>query len=633
MLSSPLSSPSSRMRLARWKTKLRLLSFNGRLSDSPYSIASGCLPESQCFLTPLEVREPEYFTPLTDHVGKALGDETLPPPPPAPRRKLSYGASLPVPEESRPKVRPFVAASKAPIFGQKCFICGEALETKLECEKLVPLACGDCVHSECLSTATECGLHRALSCGRLSHRSSSIKVEAAIFPTCGGAHCMAHKKNAPVVVIDDDITTTLVDDALLALKLSTVGRISEAASEFTQLDWPDGSEDDKREVCERKIRKDSDSSLLSGKAESIPSRRSDSIISGRHDYDSRSDFRFSRASLFDISEKPFLHRPFLDFKSFAGEKPFERESSPAPSSVTNATVSVRISLHEQVPLDHLKSHFIRQMVESCDEMNYLLLVAVGPLRLVDRLRVSIGENYFEAIVYLFLNDLVICCENKAPQFFSFSKLKHIGSPDFSVLQLHFVDSPISLVELFSDVESIIQKWGIALSDSLLLFPSEIFSSTISLSEVIPDKTSFVAQVSPIWEDNESQETSAVTDKNRDDLSHVNCEIPENDVGPLVNDLSSLVLENELSEIFPTKNQTWLSELLLDSSKVKQKNVDPVSASQIGTYVYSSSPTTPLNIYKIPAPSMSSPIDSDSESESDSDDEAIRDAIRGKLHIH
>ena len=94
-----------------------------------------------------------------------------------------------------------------------------------------------------------------------------------------------------------------------------------------------------------------------------------------------------------------------------------------------------------------------------------------------------------------------------------------------------------------------------------------------------------------------------------------------------------MLENELSEIFPTKNQTWLSELLLDSSKVKQKNVDPVSASQIGTYVYSSSPTTPLNIYKIPAPSMSSPIDSDSESESDSDDEAIRDAIRGKLHIH
>lgn len=611
---------------AKFKTKLRLFSFSSArlLPDSSYTeclTVSPCqLVVSSCFLTPLDVRNPDHFTPLTDRELLAIGDDFLPPPPP-PRRKLSYGPepAFSLPAEKPPKVRPFVAASQlnsnGSVTGQICFICDELLETKLEQELLVQLNCGDCVHSECLVTAAEYGADKATRDQTLSERSSSVKVEATIFPMCRGSACGERKRTRPVVPIDEETIRQIVDDVMLSLKLTaTVGSSGMAKSSS----WSHTSRKSGSWSGSAKGSLSSDVSASLGMTKFTVSAFSDTSVSTATS--SLHDIPKTMRNLDSVLSPQPMRTSFFEptFVPSLDERPIEREScptSPAFSNITNATASVRISLHQLVLLEHLRNNFIRHLVQANDAIDFSVLVAVGSLRLVDRLQVSFGQSRFsDAFIYLFVNYLVIWQEGRQVEFFDLGRLSQIDSSGMGMLLLRF-DEIVSLVELCSDMDSIIQKWGIALSDSLLVFPKEIFSSTISISETsvaptpsaesskpssAPLNNSFVAQVSPIWEDED--ESSTPKDKSvRSSPAHTEF---------------TLILDDKPNPLF----HSFLTENALIPLDVG------TNLETVGVYIYSSSPTIPLNIPSFQLNRrFSAPADSDSDS--DSDEDLIKEATR------
>lgn len=620
---------------SKFKTKLRLFSFSSTrllpesaytdcLADSPFTE----LEVSSCFLTPLNVRNPDHFTPLTDYAAITLGNEFLPPPPP-PRRKLSFGQEpvLAPPFEKAPKVRPFVAASQlksnGSISGQLCSICDELLVTKLELEQLVQLNCGDCVHSECLVIAAESCADEAVQNKTLSQASSRVKVESVIFPVCRGSVCTQKLRALPVIPVDDEIIRQILDDVMLSLKLTASTNTEETEDSGT---W---SHDSNKCGSLSDSLKDSWSSgasavfgrtgsAVSGYSETSASTAASSIIDTA-----------KRVRNLDLVLSP---HPILDefcesgFVAYHRDRQFERDTrptSPAFSNLTNATVSVRISLHQLVLLEHLRSSFIRHMVQSNDSIDFSVLVAVGALRLVDRLQVSFDQGDFsEAVVYLFLNYLVIWREGHQVEFFDLRKLSQIHSSSFCVLLLRF-DNMSSLVELGSDEDSIVQKWGIALSDPQLVFPLELFSSTILVSETsiasktvvelksngVPLHNSFAAKVSPILEDDNESSTPKKT-KVSPSQTEIDFGIDGSSASP---------------RIYPTVE-------VFDVSNIEG------STDSVGVYVYSSRPTTPLNIPRFPSnrripdarePGSDSDSDLDSDSDSDSDEELIDKVTRNR----
>lgn len=594
---------------SRFKTKFRLFPFSSsrQLPDSVYAdclTTSPCqLPTSSCFLTPLDVRNPEQFTPLTDREVLSLGEDILPPPPP-PRRKLSYGLepvpTLPV--ERAPKVRPFVAASQlsfnGSIMGQTCFICNELLETKLEQEQLVQLNCGDCVHSECLATVADFDANKARRNQEISPASSFGEVEATIFPVCRGTACSERNMRQQAVPVDEEIVRRIVEDVMLSLKLSENAGLNIPGSRSCSVKSSWSSEDSTGlGITERAF---SDVSLTTNATS----------------FDDTTKNTFKPGSV--LSPQPIgTNNLEPGFVPVLHDRATERESrptSPAISNLTTATASVRISFHQLVLLEHLRSAFIRHMVHANHEIDFSMLVAVGALRLVDRLQICLNNTQFcDAIVYLFLNYLVIWREDLPVEFFDLTKLSRIDSSGVCILLLRF-DDLHSLIDLCSDVDSIIQKWGIALSDPLLVFPQELFSSTISVSETsittkatteskvsgTTNNNCFVAQVSPILED--EGEISSLKDMppKSDSSCHssfvgkvdtMDCSIPS------------------LPEAYPSIPQ----------------NLETCS-NTIGVYIYSSSPTTPLNIPKFP---LSRRFSSSSKSDSDSDsDEELIERVTG-----
>lgn len=450
---------------SKWRARIRLFSMSlpkpdkkldkkvPLLSSSPLSTPASSPPhlqrnlhrEAASFLTPLEVHNDDFFIPLTHQKGVLVGDIILPPPPPQPQRKLLYGESSKPVETFSNILGP---ARKTRNFSDSlslsCFICQEHLESKLELEKLVSLKCGDCVHGECLQTVVEYNVSQIQKSGDYSTSGDTPRLRSLIFPKCRGHCCISAQVSALVCPIDQELIESIMFDSLLAFKLVGVSNRT-----------PSNQSPQSEETCQFPL-------LLECRPDSKYFFKADKILRPR--------------SLFSEVHQ---RNPHLDI---TGDS---RPVSLAPSSITHATISVRISEHDHIPLEKLKSTFIKHMLDSSDSIDLSMLVALGPLRLVDRLLVSKDFSEFNASqVYLFANYLVVC-QCRLPLLLSLNDTTSIQIPELGVIEIVFRSQSVHTVRLNSDTASIIEKWGIALSDANLIVPPEIFTSTLSVFDLEP----------------------------------------------------------------------------------------------------------------------------------------------------
>lgn len=519
----PRASPRSSPRRPKWRLKLKLsTAVDGDVPRTPITPPRSVLSSSP-FLTPLDVHDDLHFTPLTERKTVLLGDFSLPPPPPALRKKGSPH------QTSGPKVRPFATShmprslSDGAIASETCFICEELLETKLEAEKLVSLCCGDCVHGECLRTYVTCEFELA------SKRDLVGSHLLSVLPKCQGRSCREKGSTNDMDPVDQNLLTELIADAVLNVKLANVHlKLKRLASD------------------------------------PLPSR--------------------PRFPSWDAS---MSLNPAFDARE-------SRSYSPALSMSTTKTTSVRIGIHADVPAEELKNLFIKRMLDVCRGFDLAQLVALGPLRLVDRLLVSTydSKSYVDSNVYLFTHYVVIWNSNDTdPPTIVLLDNGYTQVETFpSVLKISSsAPNDTQSVWLHSETSSIIEKWGIAISDPLLVFPSDIITSTIPLSEVSQRPTwakMFQKQVSPILELSIESSPSI--------LVFPSPTIP----------LSAKILDEGY--------ETELLEIGLQRSH--------------GSSFCVSRPTTPLNIQRAPPSKYQ---DSDSDSDSDSDQEYIGEVMKSQ----
>lgn len=518
-------------------------------SSSPPYLAKPASDDTSSMLTPLEVRKEDYFTPLSYHKSVQLGNITLLPPHPPPQRKLTYGepdltdefGSKAGPLGNR-KTRSF---SEGNIDSQVCFICEQPLESKLESEKLLSLQCGDCIHEECFSTIVEYNVSQALKLGELTENSSSQHLKMLLFPTCKGRECSG-KRIAPVSPIDESLIESITYEAVLTSKLSRAGKYSNS---------------DMQDIASEDF---STSSDFSTKARSFSTSTFDldPVVPEGRELPPRLEVPYTSAT----KPSPRYSVPQMAGYSMSS---VSRPVSLALSNVTNATVSVRIPEHKGMSLEHLTNTFIKYMLESCETFDLSMLVALGQLRLVDRLLVSTDfGKYSLSNVYLFANYVVLCL-TKVPVLLSFADILSIRTPELSVVEVIFKNGLVTSLRLHSETDSIIEKWGIAVSDPNLEIPPDVFTSTLCVNDLIVR----APQVSPILE--ESRENSPIESKRR---SHNPREL----------------MVSSIAEQYVLMNTT--SEMLL---------LPPIS---------------PLKIHKVVA--LAADDSSDSDSDSDSDGELI-----------
>ncbi|GBL51199.1 hypothetical_protein [Candidozyma auris] len=470
-MAKSLSSP-------KWRLKLKSLYKSRSSSISPMSINSSEPSTPDCdFLTPLDNYTSDYFTPLTDRQEKKIGDITLPSPPPPPRLKWELienessflSEKEPSPVSSGPRVKPYFATAnnaRSGLQGHKemCFICEESLETTLYSEKLVPLQCGDILHEECLRTVINMELTKKLQDGELRSSSSTDEMMNAVYPKCSGAICKSKHEYPRAVPVHETVLNDLNNDLVLSMKLAHY----EAPKTLDPNQNP------------------ASVSILNAEPEkALPWPPS----------------RTSSTKVVKTSTTPLRN-------TTTTQKSLHRSSLVSNTSVgTCATVSVRVNEHSNIDPGELKSAFIKHMISHAPEFDLSFLVSLGRLRLVDELSVSVARSgpFRTKNVYLFSNYLVVwsACDDPSFLMVPLHEEVMISTPIPSVLQVISSGEEGEFnIRLHSDTNSIIEKWCIAIADRQMTFPSNIFSSTMRLPEIVAATAAAVnskTKISPILE--------------------------------------------------------------------------------------------------------------------------------------
>lgn len=368
---------------------------------------------------------------------------------------------------------------------EDCFICHESLEIKLDSEKILPLVCGDCVHQECLSISVQHLLERGKKLGLLHDGTPDRIIALAIYPECGGDRCVksAIGTDRTCHPVDKTIIEEHVKDARLSIKLEKI--------------------EDSMPVTPS----------MNNRPSSIPDGFS-SIISTTSPARSRVS-RFSVQS--DVSD-----------------------ISNWPKAVPN----------HGVPLEKLRNAFIQLMLDKIPQVDLSRLVSLGNLRLVDELLVadSGAGPFVPMTAYLFTHYLVLIKpdRNQRPDVIpldSSRTMVHMPTP--SVLQITAMSADLQpkSVSLHSKTSSIIEKWGIGVSDTLVCFPAHIFTSTIELSQNRHSKPNTLASpkpISPILESKELSPHFGSPEENLPDLIKdlgLNNDLPRESLPPLPDSVS------------------------------------------------------------------------------------------------
>lgn len=429
-------------------------------SLTPTSQPFSARKEENSFLTALDVRddneEANYL--LSNHVGLVYGDNVIPPPPPRKSSSSSLRLKFPLKAEfgnSLEYLEPRRKKNGLDRCKDTCFICNDTLDSKMDSERILVLSCGDRIHSECLDINVECAIEYAIDLGMIKPKQPHPKLKSLIFPICEGAICKQEQKKCPASPIDDEYVSKTLTGATLKIKLSAVNPdlglpgknpkvhaqdMGLPGADLTLLDSP---------------RTESLKSLSTvGCRESQYFVKDNTTLRSRPQANTSSQRSFSFA-LFEM--RPPSTR--MSFASAAGEE-------------------------EDVTIEQLKSYFLQHFVNIHPRVDMVFVMSLGSVRLVDRLNVAIdGARFSPQTVYLFAEYIAIINEGLHPMLFPLNDECVISTPKTSVFQFASRDANIPTLKLHSDEDAIIEKWGIVVSDKLLLIPVELFTSTIMTSEL------------------------------------------------------------------------------------------------------------------------------------------------------
>lgn len=416
-------------------------------------------------LTPLEPCDEPFFTPLVNDLES-----------PSPFSKVnssevSHDTSNPLllapfPPKG-PKIQPFIfthtnqpkRTKNHSLRLRKCFICEEPLQTKLGLEKVIELTCGDYIHGDCLSIIINGIVEIFLE---LEHESMEVNlfIENNL-PTCNGSICISNTTNCRMKPVDQNFISKIITDTLLNRNNSR------SIFDFTGSNIPISTDYSIIKLPKPQI---PDKSLWAPDPPLITPISS----SFGEVFDKSPRQRQGLQPLNTIKTTVSTDTNFLSLRSNC--------LSPCQSISTSNTVSVRINDYKDVPINTLKDHFIKDLIDNCPQITLTSLLNLGPLRLVDRLLISINgpADFQPKTCYLFTNYLVARSDNnQSPLFFPLDLNRStVETPESSVLKISTTED--LNIWLHSNIASIIEKWVAAICDILFIFPPELLTSTIIL---------------------------------------------------------------------------------------------------------------------------------------------------------
>lgn len=521
MLYSPVTpTPTPRPKLS-WRQKLRLSLAKSPASPykSPKQVPSlSNLPsltprstkrsgdDTDFLLTPLDVLEEiaDFNVLLSNQVDIKAGDYVIPPPP---RRRWSTRKSVSGDGSPAPRVKPyFNSALKPERKGARalCFICGDTLESRLETEKLVQLDCGDCIHGDCLKASVE--ILAEQQAGRLGKQAgiSEETVQATIFPLCKGPCCTLKPEPAAVQPLDQDVVQDIMTDVMLSLKIASLRTSGPGAAaalpelEFSSFDVPEFAPLAPRAPPTPRTPHNAGSRRFLMQEAATPRRFEGHREGGPVIYPDV-NLSFSNIKKVDIADFRMppdnLPEDSVIYNNRVSQYYVRDNLLLRPrSTATQLSQEVSILLHfgkeydppaltfpdnSKYSLEELRSLLVKHMLTLCPLFDLGCLVSLGPLRLVDRLSVAVGDTRYALLtVYLFANYLVVA--HGVPVLLALDSAT-IRTPETSLI--HFESADLPPIRLWSVVDSIIEKWGIIVSDPLLLLPADLITSTLNASEI------------------------------------------------------------------------------------------------------------------------------------------------------
>ncbi|CUM46714.1 unnamed protein product [Debaryomyces fabryi] len=415
-----------------------------------------------------------------------------------------------------PQVKPFIftqshqTTTNRPGLGTRCLICDDFLQTKLLDEKIVDLKCGDFVHSECFQITINYEIERLAETSSLNSNSDHSTLIQQIFPKCTGKECLTSGAITPMLPMDESYVDEIIVNALIAQQdHDSKTKNSNLAALGSTL------ESNKNR---KKLQYDSSPTISP-------------LITPKLTKQLRPVFG-SFISDPVIPTRPLKPRPRV---SLIRESSINtRSPSPNSSISTMNTETIKITNYKGVSTEALKDQFIQYLIDNCPQFSLSTLLKLGPLRLVDQLLVSTSslKLFEQKICYLFTNYLAIwTIDGPYPILFPLDPEKlSVSTHNESVLRLRTADSSSCIKEILlnSEVDSIIEKWVVAVSDFCFCFPSDVLTSTIILPKYRKEACSIdeVLFPKPCARRNSSNTVSSVKKSNSTiDVIDINNETP------------------------------------------------------------------------------------------------------------
>lgn len=352
-----------------------------------------------------------------------------------------------------PKVQPFHYSqsqmqprtdSRRKLSNVKCFICGEAVTTKLADESIIELACGDFIHEHCLKISIDVALKRAFE--NFSFTTDRKRLATLLYPCCKGDNCNSNTDlQKPVELLDSQYNEYLLKDAI---KKSIEYDKKKLRTSFYLK--PDSLEKSFGIQLEPSTKPRESMHNTKVSSWDKPIRTVDSI-------------RNIKASSF-VSH----------FSDYSVKSP-----SPTPSISTTNNETIQISNHRNLLLDDLKDELLQVLLTSCVKFTLSTLIKLGNLRLADTLLTRSNEldKFTTKLVFLFQDYLIVV---QSDLDFSMIPLREsVLSFENGVVQ---IINNNELICMNSPYPSIIEKWVVGLSDFTFDFPPAIITSTLDVSQ-------------------------------------------------------------------------------------------------------------------------------------------------------
>ena len=372
-------------------------------------------------------------------------------------------------KERGPKVKPFIftetqqVLQSKPLVTMQCAVCDEALRMKMQSETVIELKCGCFAHEECFQISLDYQRENFLQSSKHDVVTNDGSLVGQIFPRCTN-HDVGEKKGCLMVPIDDGYVDKIVADALMRQREhvfnSKLGNVVALSSTLRS---------SKCASIERGSLKNA--SMVRPIFPTFASRFHSSLSSEAASMDYQTSNNCLKEKEYSSTKAPSFLRAM--------------SQSPAESISTMNTDSIKMDIYKGVPLETLKNWFIKYFLDNCSN-GYALTQKFGDVRLVDRLLVK-SKNCVKLeskICYLFEKGLVLWnTDDHRFMIFPLESEKlvfEIRNPTTLEICSTYLSSELERIVLNSELNSVLQKWMVAISDLAFVFPSEVFTSTICL---------------------------------------------------------------------------------------------------------------------------------------------------------